>query len=320
MKTVSLVIPFYNEEAALAHTFRAIETELKTLPYRFEIIAINDGSTDGTLKALKDVNSAFSVTIIDLSRNFGKEAALSAGLFAATGDAVIPLDADLQDPPSLIAEMLAKWEEGYEVVVAQRVDRSSDSYLKRSSAASFYRIINKLSEVPIPENVGDFRLMDRCVVSTLNSLGESRRFMKGLFAWAGFRAATVTYARPERQHGNTKFNGWRLWNLAVEGITSFSTVPLRVWTYIGFVVSVLSVLYAGFIMIKTLWLGVDVPGYASLMCSILLMSGLQLMGLGVLGEYLGRTYIESKRRPTYIIRETTVMPARDSSHPHGQVT
>lgn len=312
MKTISLVIPFYNEEAALAHTFRTIEAELKRLPYLFEIIAVNDGSKDGTLNALKLVNSTLPTTVIDLSRNFGKEAALSAGLFAATGDAVIPLDADLQDPPALIAEMLAKWEEGYEVVLAKRVDRSTDSYLKRSSANSFYRIINKLSEVPIPENVGDFRLMDRCVVNTLNSLGESRRFMKGLFAWAGFRTATVTYTRPERQLGSTKFNGWRLWNLALEAITSFSTIPLRVWTYIGFLVSMVAVLYAGFIMVKTLWFGVVVPGYASLMCSILLMSGIQLIGLGVLGEYLGRTYIESKRRPTYIIRETTLIPAKSS--------
>jgi glycosyltransferase involved in cell wall biosynthesis len=249
------------------------------------------------------------IRIVDLSRNFGKEAALTAGLEAVTGQVVVPIDVDLQDPPEVILEMIARWREGYEVVLGHRVSRRNDSWAKQTSANWFYRLHNKISDQPLPENVGDFRLMDRCVVEALQTLPESRRFMKGLFAWVGFRTTHVDYERPERVAGESKFNGWRLWNFALEGITSFSTDPLKVWTYLGMCVSLVSFSFAIFIVLRTLFTGVDVPGYASLMVAVTFLGGLQLIGIGVLGEYLGRTYIESKRRPVYLVRR--VYDAKD---------
>lgn len=301
-KLVSLVVPVYNEAAGIAHSLAVIDAAVAGLPYRFEIVVVNDGSRDGTLDVLERAQVSARLVVVDLSRNFGKEAALSAGLALAEGDAVIPLDADLQDPPSLIPQLLAQWEQGHEVVLARRVDRSSDGYFKRRSAAAFYAFINRLSDVPIPEDVGDFRLMDRCVVDALNRIGENRRFMKGLFAWAGFRTATVDYARPERAMGASKFNGWKLWNLALEGITSFSTLPLRIWTYLGGAIALGALAYMAYIVVRTLVHGVDAPGYASLMSAILFIGGIQLIGLGIIGEYLGRTYMEAKRRPPFVVR------------------
>ncbi|OEC63350.1 bactoprenol glucosyl transferase [Pseudomonas sp. AP19] len=302
-KLISLVIPFYNEEANIETTLTEITRHIDTQHYRWEIVAINDGSSDSTLEKLNFSDPEnFELVIVDLSRNFGKEAALSAGIEQARGDAIIPLDADLQDPPQVIAQLLEKWEEGYDVVLARRVDRSSDSLLKQTTAGAFYSVINKLSDVAIPHNVGDFRLMDRRVIEVLKSLPEHRRFMKGLFAWAGFRTTSVDYTRPERKHGNTKFSGWKLWNLALEGITSFSIVPLKIWTYIGLLVAFCSFTYGGVIIVRTLLLGIEVPGYASLASIMLFMSGLQMIGMGILGEYVGRTYLESKRRPAFIIR------------------
>lgn len=302
-RCISLVIPFYNEEANVANTLAEIEKFVDPTHYDWELVAVNDGSRDGTLAALYAARPhAFVLTVVDLSRNFGKEAALSAGLKHASGDAVIPLDADLQDPPALIPALIAKWEEGFDVVLARRSDRSSDAYLKRGTAAAFYRVMNKLSEVKIPENVGDFRLMDRQVVDTVVSLPESRRFMKGLFAWAGFRTTTVDYVRPERVLGESKFSGWKLWNLALEGITSFSIAPLKLWTYLGFAVAACAFLYGTVIIVRTLMFGVDMPGYASLISVMLFMSGLQMVGMGLLGEYVGRIYLEVKRRPPFIVR------------------
>ena len=301
---VSLVVPVLNEEGTvgifidkLHELFR--DNEDISLDYVF----VNDGSTDATLaRLLERQKNDKNITVVDLSRNFGKEAALTAGLREATGDVVIPMDVDLQDPPELIHEMLAKWREGYEVVLGRRVNRDSDSFIKRTSAGLFYRIHNKLASPKLPENVGDFRLMDRAVVEALKDLPESRRFMKGLFAWIGFRTTCVDYARPGRIAGTTKFNGWKLWNFALEGFTSFSTAPLKIWTYIGFCISVLSFLYISFLILRVLAWGVDVPGYASLMVMIAFFGGLQLMGIGILGEYIGRIYMESKRRPSYIAR------------------
>ncbi|PTL98729.1 MAG: glycosyltransferase, partial [Bacteroidetes bacterium] len=243
------------------------------------------------------------IKIVDLSRNFGKEAALTAGLEYSNGDVVVPIDVDLQDPPELILEMLKKWNEGYEVVLAHRVDREYDTLTKKTSASLFYKLHNSLARPKIPENVGDFRLMDRCVVEALKTLPESRRFMKGIFAWLGFRTYSIDYARPKRANGNTKFSTWYLWNLALEAITSFSTAPLRVWTYIGLTVSFISFFYATLIILRVLLSGVDLPGYASLIVAISFLGGLQLIGIGILGEYLGRTYIEAKRRPSFIIRK-----------------
>ncbi|MBA2923318.1 glycosyltransferase family 2 protein [Pseudomonas sp. P7] len=302
-KTISLVTPFYNEEANVESTLKAIADSIDHNGFSWEVIAVNDGSTDNTLKKLMESNvTAFKLVIVDLSRNFGKEAALSAGLEQATGDAIIPLDADLQDPPQLISALVEKWQEGYDVVLARRIDRSSDSFLKRVTAGAFYNVINRLSDVDIPHHVGDFRLMDRRVVDVLKTLPEARRFMKGLFAWAGFRTITVDYVRPERNIGTSKFSGWKLWNLALEGITSFSIVPLKIWTYIGFLVAACSFIYGSFIVGRTIIFGVDVPGYASLTSILLFMSGLQMIGLGVLGEYVGRIYLEAKRRPPFIVR------------------
>ena len=271
---------------------------------QFEIICVNDGSRDRTLEKLIAAACCDSkIKILDLSRNFGKEAALTAGIEEARGDAVIPIDADLQDPPELIPVLIEHWQNGYDVVLAKRRDRSTDSFLKRKTAELFYQLHNRVATPQIPENVGDFRLIDRCVVEALKRLHEKRRFMKGLFAWVGFKTVTVEYVRQPRATGKTKFSGWKLWNLALEGITSFSTTPLRVWTYIGFMISSLSFAYGLFIVSHTLIYGVDVPGYSSLLTAILFLGGVQLIGIGILGEYIGRIYIELKNRPIYIVRK-----------------
>lgn len=241
--------------------------------------------------------------IIELSRNFGKEAALTAGIDAATGDAVIPIDADLQDPPEIIPELIKNWLGGAEVVLARRVDRSSDSFLKRKTAAIFYQLHNRISSIKIPENVGDFRLMDRIAVDTLKKLPEHHRFMKGLFGWVGFKTVTIDYVRPPRKAGATKFSGWKLWNFAIEGITGFSTAPLKFWTYFGGFGALMTLIYAIFIIVRTLIRGIDIPGYASLLVAVLFFGSLQLISLGMLGEYIGRIYMETKNRPLYVIRK-----------------
>lgn len=254
------------------------------------------------LVALAQADPRFRV--LEFSRNFGKEAALTAGIDAARGEAVIPIDADLQDPPGLIADMVKAWREGAEVVLAKRVDRSSDGVLKRKTAAWFYQLHNKLSKTKIPENVGDFRLMDRAVVNALKQLPERQRFMKGLFAWVGFRTVTLDYTRAPRAAGETKFSGLALWNFAMEGFTSFSTAPLKVWTYLGALSAVLTFLYAVYIVIRTVVLGNQVPGYASLFVAITFFGSVQLISIGLLGEYIGRIYMETKQRPAYLIRKT----------------
>ena len=303
---VSIVIPFYNEEGSVLGFHKAITQAISNLnAYDFEFICINDGSTDNTLNELLEcVDKDPRYVVLELSRNFGKEAAMSAGIDQAQGDCVIPIDADLQDPPSLIAQMLLEWNKGAEVVLAKRVDRTTDSYAKRTSALLFYRLHNALSNLKIPENVGDFRLMDRIVVDALKQLPERQRFMKGLFAWLGFKSVTVEYTREVRASGNSKFSGWKLWNFAIEGITSFSLVPLKVWTYIGAAGSIFALCYATFIIVRTWIFGVDVPGYASLLVVMLFFGSLQLMSLGVIGEYIGRIYFESKQRPLYLIRKS----------------
>ena len=242
-----------------------------------------------------------NIRIINFSRNFGKEAALTAGLDKARGEAAIPIDVDLQDPPELIKELVARWREGYDVILAKRADRTSDSFAKRVSADLFYKLNGKISNVDIPNNVGDFRLMSKRVVEALKQLPENQRFMKGLFAWVGFKTTVIEYVREKREAGQSSFNGWKLWNFALDGITSFSTLPLRIWLYIGALVSFLSFLYGSFIILKTLIFGVDLPGYASLAVIMLFLGGIQLIGIGILGEYIGRIYSESKRRPSYII-------------------
>jgi len=302
---VSIVTPFYNEGEGVHHFYQVISQTMEQLPdYDFEIICVDDGSEDNTLEQLIAISQIDPrVTILEFSRNFGKEPAMSAGINAATGDCVIPIDADLQDPPTLIPQMLKKWQEGAEVVLAKRIDRSTDSYAKRTSALMFYRLHNALSSLKIPENVGDYRLMDRVVVDALMQLPERQRFMKGLFAWVGFKTATIEYARDARVAGETKFSGWKLWNFAIEGITSFSLAPLKVWIYIGLAGALFAFFYASFIIIRTLIFGVDVPGYASLLVVSLFFGSLQLISLGIIGEYIGRIYFESKQRPLYLIRK-----------------
>ena len=268
----------------------------------FEIVCVNDGSTDSTLeKLISATKSRKNIRVVDLSRNFGKEAALTAGLDYSVGKAVVPIDADLQDPPELIKEFVKKWDEGYEVVLAKRIDRSKDKFGKRVTAKFFYKLHNKISKTKIPENVGDYRLMTRKVVDAVSKLPENQRFMKGVFAWVGFKTTVVEYKREERQAGETSFNSWKLWNFAMDGITGFSTVPLRIWLYLGVFISSISFLYGSFIILRTILMGIDVPGYASLLTIMLFLGGVQLIGIGVIGEYVGRMYMESKRRPPYIV-------------------
>ena len=303
---ISLIVPFFNEAAGIATFHAALLPCLDAIEgYRWEILCIDDGSTDATLPALVAIAAADPrFKVLELSRNFGKEAALTAGLDAALGDAVIPLDADLQDPPALIGRMLQAWREGAEVVLARRGDRAADGVMKRKTAAWFYRLHNRLSHTQIPENVGDFRLMDRVVVAALKRLPERQRFMKGLFAWVGFRTVTIDYARAERAVGHSKFSGFALWNFALEGFTSFSTAPLKIWTYIGALGALVTFAYAVFIVARTLIFGIDVAGYASLLVAVLFFGSMQLMSIGLLGEYIGRIYLETKQRPTYLVRKT----------------
>jgi glycosyltransferase involved in cell wall biosynthesis len=302
---VSIVTPFYDEGEGVKHFYQVIAQTMGNLSdFDFEIICVDDGSRDNTLEQLIAISKTDPrVNVLEFSRNFGKEAAMTAGIDATSGDCVIPIDADLQDPPALIAEMLQKWQEGAEVVLAKRVDRSSDSYAKRTTAVMFYRLHNALSHLQIPENVGDYRLMDRVVVDALKQLPERQRFMKGLFAWVGFKTVTIEYSRDARLAGETKFSGWKLLNFAIEGITSFSLMPLKIWIYVGLAGALFAFLYATFIILRTLIFGIDLPGYASLLVVTLFFGSLQLISLGVIGEYIGRIYFESKQRPLYLIRK-----------------
>ncbi len=308
---ISVVAPCFNEDDAV-ELFAATILKIATgKDFNFEIVFIDDGSTDDTrakLTALADRHR--EIRLVIFSRNFGKEAALTAGLDHAKGDAVIVMDVDLQDPPELIDDFIAKWREGYEVVYGVREDRKTDSAAKRVTADGFYRLFNKISGVKIPENTGDYRLIDRRVVETIKTLPERSRFMKGLFAWVGFKSVGVPYVRPARAAGATKFNFWRLWNFAVDGFVSFSTVPLRVWSYIGGVVAFLSFIYASVIILQTLIMGRDVPGYASLLVFILFFGSIQLISVGVLGEYISRLFVEVKQRPIYIVDEIYVGEAK----------
>ncbi|WP_273771800.1 glycosyltransferase family 2 protein [Brucella intermedia] len=305
MTTLSIVIPMMNEEDGIPVLFDRLLPILKKTERSFEIVCVNDGSRDGTLALLQEYQRRHPfIVIVDLSRNFGKEAALSAGLTQAQGQAVIPLDADLQDPPELIPEMLSVWDKGAEVVLAVRAKRETDTALKRVTANAFYRLINAISEISIPPNAGDFRLMDRIVIDALKELPERTRFNKGIFAWLGFKTETLEYERPQREVGTTKWNYRKLWNFAIDGITSFSSAPLRVWSYIGVLIAGCAMLYGFVIIFKVLILGQrDVPGYASLMTVLLFSNGIVLIGLGVIGEYLSRVFIETKKRPLVIIRK-----------------
>lgn len=300
---ISLVVPVFNEEDAIPIFYREVKEKLTE--FDIEILFINDGSKDATEKVINTLSDSDpAIKTINFTRNFGKEPALLAGLEHASGDAIIPMDVDLQDPIEVIPKLISKWQEGWQVVLAKRIDRTSDSNFKRKSAEWFYKLHNKISHPKIEENVGDFRLLSRETVENIKQLQERNLFMKGLLSWVEGDTAIVEYSRVERINGESKFNGWKLWNLALEGFTSFSTFPLRVWTYIGFTVAAISFIYGlWMIMDKLIW-GNSVAGYPSILVSILFLGGIQLIGIGVLGEYIGRIYIETKKRPRYLIKSS----------------
>jgi len=304
MPTLSLVVPFYDEEKNVDRFFERTLPILDRLELDFEILCVNDGSRDATLSALLRWRERDPrVIVADLARNFGKEAALTAGLDLARGDAVIPIDADLQHPPELIEAMLAGWREGFEVVYAARAVRADDSRVRGWLSRRFYRLMHSLSDIENPDDAGDFRLMDRRVVEAIRGLPERTRFMKGIYAWVGFRTTSVPFTTEERASGRSKWSGWKLWRFAIDGITAFSSKPLKVWTYLGAFIALAAFAYALYLMGRTVVSGRDVPGFASLMVSILFLGGLQLIGIGFLGEYLARVFDETKKRPLYVLRE-----------------
>ncbi|BFO02412.1 glycosyltransferase family 2 protein [Pseudomonas guariconensis] len=301
---ISLIVPVYNEQDTLERFYRAVRREPSLQGMTVEILFINDGSTDGTEAICADLAMRDEwVTVINFSRNFGKESALFAGLEYAEGDAMVPIDVDLQDPIELVAQMVERWQQGADVVLAKRRDRAADTPFKRWSARLYYRLHNRIASTHIEENVGDFRLLDRKVVAAIRQLPEQQLFMKGVLSWVGFRTEIIEYDRPPRVAGNSKFSVWRLWNLALDGITSFSTVPLRLWTYVGGRVSLFAFAFAVYMVVDKLLWGTDVPGYPSLMTAILFLGGVQLIGIGILGEYIGRIYQETKHRPRYVVRK-----------------
>lgn len=310
---LSIVVPVYNEEEMIMLFLDRVVPILSGITDDFEIIFVNDGSRDHTLEVLVAARRTDGrIKIIDLSRNFGKEPALSAAIAFASGRAVIPIDVDLQDPPGLIPALVEKWREGYDVVLAKRIDRSADSLMKRLTSRLFYKFIDRLSEIEIPADVGDFRLMDRRVVEALGMLPERARFMKGMFAWLGFRQAVVEYVRPARAAGQSKWKPLALWRLALEGIVSFSSLPLKLWSYLGILCAASGIFYGSYLLGRVLVFGADVPGYASLASFILFFNGIVLIGLGVVGEYVARIFIEVKARPLYLVRETWGVAKADS--------
>lgn len=296
----------------LAQFHARLTSVLDTLACDTEVVYVNDGSADGSWRVLEDIHrNDPRVGVIDLSRQFGKEAAMSAGLDEAAGEAVIVIDADLQDPPECIPAMVAEWRAGHDVVLMSRRSRAGDGWLKRVTAALFYRIIGRMSDIDIPANVGDFRLMSRRAVVAMRQLPERSRFMKGLFAWIGFPTRRLDYDRGGRVAGTTKWNYWRLWNFALEGITSFSAAPLKLASYIGLATSLAAFFYGVYVVIKTLLIGDPVRGYPTLVTLILFLGGLQLMALGIIGEYLARMFVEVKQRPLYLVKER--LPRREPS-------
>ncbi|KAA5805383.1 glycosyltransferase family 2 protein [Alkalicaulis satelles] len=300
---ISLVIPCFNEADSVAPFMDAVRPVLAGLDdCRFEYVFVVDGATDATLEQLVALAEADpGVTIVQLSRNFGKEAALTAGLDHAAGDAIVPIDIDLQDPPEVIAAFIAKWREGYDMVYGVRASRAADNWAKRGAARAFYALFNRFSDVKIPADAGDFRLMDRRVAEAVKRLPERNRFMKGLVAWVGFSSTAVFYDRAPRAAGRTQFNLPKLWAFALDGMAGFSTLPIRIWTYLGLVFAMGALVYAVYLTVRTLAFGADVPGYASLMVAVLIAAAMQMISVGVLGEYIGRLFTEAKARPVYLV-------------------
>jgi len=301
---LSIVVPAYNEQEVLPEFHRRLSGVLDDISLAAEIVYVNDGSQDDTLALLHRLRDDDErVAVVDLSRNFGKEIALTAGLHQATGDAVVVIDADLQDPPELIPELIKPWREGYDVVYAQRTRREGESWIKKTTASGFYRVMQRIGHVKLPQDTGDYRLLSRRAVEALNTIGEQHRFMKGLFAWIGFKQKAVPYERDPRFAGKTKWNYWKLWNVAIEGITSFTIAPLKFATYLGLLTAAGAFVFGAYTIIKTLIFGNPVPGYPSIIVIMLFLGGVQLMAIGVLGEDIGRIFTETKRRPLYFLNE-----------------
>lgn len=298
----SVVVPCYNEAEGIDQFHRRLATVMAGLGESWEVVYVNDGSRDATLLRLEALHRAYpQVALVNLSRNFGKEIALTAGLDHARGEAIIVTDADLQDPPEVIPELVNGWREGFDIVYAQRRAREGETWLKKATAAGFYRLMQRMGRVKLPPDTGDFRLISRRATDALLSLREHHRFMKGLFAWIGFPSKAVLYDRASRHAGSTSWNYWKLWNFALEGITGFTVLPLKLATYLGLLVALFAVIYGGVILVRTVLFGNPVPGYPSLMVVILFLGGAQLVTLGVIGEYLGRVFNETKRRPLYLL-------------------
>lgn len=299
---LSVVVPVYNEERVLFEFHRRLTSVLNSIDGSCEVVYINDGSKDGTAALLGELRRTdLRVAIVNLSRNFGKEIALTAGLDYCKGEATVVIDADLQDPPELIPELLARWREGFDVVYATRVSRDGETFLKKLTARQFYLVMKRLSRIEIPVDTGDFRLLSRRAVDALSELREHHRFMKGLFAWIGYPQTFISYDRDPRFAGDTKFSYWKLWNFAIEGVTSFTTAPLKIASYLGLATATVALLYAAWIIYKTLCFGDPVAGYPSMMVALLFIGGIQLITLGIIGEYLGRVFNETKSRPLYFV-------------------
>jgi glycosyltransferase involved in cell wall biosynthesis len=303
-RSLSVIIPVLNEEKGIGRLVAALEKALAGLDVDWDVIFVDDGSTDGTLDVLRDLNARDPrYRTVALSRNFGKELAVAAGLAYTTADAAVLMDADLQHPPEVIGEFVARWRQGYDVVFGQRADRAADGRLRRIGTAFYYSLFRWMSGTTLPPGAGDFRLMDRKAVEAMNSFRERVRFNKGIYAWMGFKSIGVPFHVPPREGGASRWRPRQLWRFAIDGFASFSTIPLRVWSYLGVLISVVALVYATIFLVKTLIFGVDVPGFPSLLISVLFFAGVQLISLGVIGEYLGRMYEEVKGRPLFLVRE-----------------
>ncbi len=304
-KTISILIPAYNEQGALRHLYERLNKLAgETTGYDFEFLFVNDGSRDRTLEIIKEYAASDSrISYVNLSRNYGKEIAMIAGLDHVTGDATVIIDADLQDPPELIPTMIKYWQEGYDDIYARRTSRRGETWLKKSTSSVFYRVLQRSTRIPIQQDTGDFRLLDRRCVEALKQFRESQRYTKGMFSWIGYKKKEITYERDPRIAGETKWNYFSLVNLAIEGIVSFTTSPLRFSTYVGLVVSFFAFVYMLFLVIRTLIHGSDLAGYPSMMAAILFLGGVQLLSLGIIGEYIGRIFNETKQRPLYFVEE-----------------
>ena len=316
---ISIVVPVYNEMEVLSEFHARISGVLDQLSMGAEVIYVNDGSDDDSLSLLNEIYEQDArVAILDLSRNFGKEIAMTAGLHKAQGDAVIVIDADLQDPPELIPQLIDEWQKGYDVIYAKRARREGESAFKKLTAHLFYRLMRSIGQIKIPEDTGDYRLLSRRAVDALNTLSEQHRFMKGLFTWIGYRQKAVIYERDPRHAGESKWNYWHLWNFAIEGITSYSSAPLKLASYLGLLTALGAFSYGIFIIIRTMLYGDPVQGYPSMIVIILFLGGVQLMSIGVLGEYVGRIFTETKRRPLYFINKFSLARTTQKKNDAGQ--